>query len=666
MPESSGLSGQSDLVSRNRDAFRRHHPKVWEMLERIGVPGGRAIEQDGRTVNIDLGGVTLYPEAAETWTAGQLERFFAAPDRIGFRTPANCNLSPISRRVLKDITEYFVGRLPGPLPDYPQVDVGYAFILGVGLGHVVVEFLRRNLVRRLILVEPVADFLVHSLKAVDWEEIFQEADAKNVSLHFLIGGTPVENVRSLLSLIQELGQTFLEGSYAFLGYYSWEVTETRAQLNEKLQVLFLSSGFFEDELLMTGHTYLNLKRFPFRLIDRRPHMHQEVPVFVVGSGPSLDQALPVIKKWRDRAIVFSCGTSIGILLKNGIRPDLHNENENTPQLVKNLSEFAAEYGFDGITLVASTTVDPRVPALFGNRWFYFRPQLSSAYLLRGKAEPIVGPGPLVANAAYAAMATLGFRNIYLFGVDCGRRADSGHHAKDAVYYEEDYDNYLPGEGLELLETEFTRSVPGNFGGEALTTWYLDMSRAAFASAQKVFQANLVNCGNGARIDGAKPRHPASLSFAGPAGGAPAALAAAERQMVGFAAGAYLADLGLERHRDASSRFAAAFNPTIDAALREDREFSDVERRLYRFARENAPDHWGVFAMIEGTYRSLIRLGAFGGTRIADPDERKRFLDFFLERYREACLWMAKEAGTMLGEIADGADDLSGLQTEAPA
>ena len=32
-------------------------------------------------------------------------------------------------------------------------------------------------------------------------------------------------------------------------------------------------------------------------------------------------------------------TAIGILLKNGIRPDLHVENENTFPLVKNLREF---------------------------------------------------------------------------------------------------------------------------------------------------------------------------------------------------------------------------------------------------------------------------------------------------------------------------------------
>ena len=131
----------------------------------------------------------------------------------------------------------------------------------------------------------------------------------------------------------------------------WPLKEARTLLNERIKVFYLSSGFFEDEILMMRNTYYNLRGTAFRLVDRKRHRERSTPVFVVGSGPSLDRDIAAIKKWRDRAIVFSCGTAIGILLKNGIRPDLHVENENTFPLVKNLREFKRRYGFDGIRLV---------------------------------------------------------------------------------------------------------------------------------------------------------------------------------------------------------------------------------------------------------------------------------------------------------------------------
>ncbi|MEO5337997.1 MAG: DUF115 domain-containing protein [Magnetospirillum sp. WYHS-4] len=656
--------GETPLVTRNREAFRRFYPKVLATLEELGPPKSRLVVDGGVARNILVENTPLYPKAADLWTAEQLGQYFDHPDRIGFASPANCNLSPVSRRLLDKIAAYFQAPGAPALAQYPVVDVGYAFLFGIGLGYAVPEFVRRDLARVIVLVEPVPEFLLHSLSAIDWQEVFEMAEAKGITLRFVVGFPPRISVQAIESLIVRHGQTFLEGAYSFLGYYSWEITEARALLNEKLKVYFISSGYFEDELLMMRNSYLNLRRHAFHMVSRQPHLRQDVPVFVVGSGPSLDAALPVIRKWRDRILVFSCGTSLGILLKNGIRPDFHNENENTAPLVKNLREFRDLFGFEGITLVASTTVDPGVPDLFDRCWFYFRDQLSSSILLKGEMRPIVGAGPLVANAAFAAIATLGFRNVYLVGVDCGRRPDAGHHAKDAVYYQEDYDNYLPGEGLELLENEFTRPVPGNFGGEVLTTWYLDMSRAAFSAAQGIFQANLVNCSNGARIDGARPQAVGSLSIAGDREAPRRAVTLAERQMPAFEPAAFFEALDFGRHRGAEARFTAAFETLMEEAIGEDQGFHAFEQRLLRLHRQGG-DIDGILAIIWGSMRSMVRLGAFGGTRIADDAERKKFFGFFLGKYRAAVLWMAAEAGILLNEVADGRDSLSALGENQP-
>ena len=231
-----------------------------------------------------------------------------------------------------------------------------SFVFGVGLGYHVPDLVRRNVARHLVLVEPVPEFLLHSMQAVDWSRVFADARKKGMTIHFLVGRNPTRAVEGIEWLIQQRGSTFLDGSYAYPHYHSWNLREGRSLLNERIKVFYLSSGFFEDEILMMQNTYGNLRQRPFHLVDRRARIGRRIPAFVVGSGPSLDKDLPYIKKWRDRVIICSCGTSLGILLKNGIRPDLHIENENTLPLVKNLRGFRKTYGLEGIRLDRKSVV----------------------------------------------------------------------------------------------------------------------------------------------------------------------------------------------------------------------------------------------------------------------------------------------------------------------
>ena len=98
-------------------------------------------------------------------------------------------------------------------------------------------------------------------------------------------------------------------------------------MKERLKAYYITSGYFEDEIEMIRNCHANLRRWDFRVIESVPVREQSFPVLIVGAGPSLDRDMPHLKALRERAIVVSCGTSIGILLKNGIRPDLHCEIE---------------------------------------------------------------------------------------------------------------------------------------------------------------------------------------------------------------------------------------------------------------------------------------------------------------------------------------------------
>ncbi len=655
-----------DLVKKNKAVFEEYFPSVLAELEKIHITTSLKCDREGKpeNINLRLSGddagdmITLYSFPAADWTAEQFDDFDRDPDRLNFADPSHCNLSPVSKKMLRKVRAYFQENHPQGLENTPVADVGFGFVFGVGLGYHIPELVKKGLCRQLVIIEPMLEFILHSFSAIDWREIVDAAKTAKMDIIFIAGLDPETTVVEIERLITTRGQTFLDGSFAYVHYVSWPIKETRTILNERLTTYYKSRGFFEDEILMMRNTYENFNKWPASVISRQPHLEQEMPVFIIGSGASLDNDLPVIKKLRDRVIIFSCGTSLGILLKNGIRPDLHVENENTPQLVNNLRGFAAKYGLEGITLVASTTVNSQIASLFDRRWFYFRSRLAPSLLVSGVITPLVGAAPLVSNAAFTTTTVLGFRNVYLFGIDCGRLKDANHHAKDAVYYEKDYDNYLEGESLELIENEFDREAPGNFGGTVLTAWHLDMSRVSISDMQRICRVNLTNCSNGAKIDGAQPKAAAAVKIDFPPGKQGEVLDRVAEQLKFFDAGTFIEKKPFVAYAEAADDFQIKFGALMDAGMEEDKGFWDLEQRALTFLHENLAEFLGVLAIIGGTYTSMIRLGAFGGNRIKDEDERLTLFRFFIGEYSRAILWMAGEIKTMLGEMAAGREILS--------
>jgi hypothetical protein len=88
-------------------------------------------------------------------------------------------------------------------------------------------------------------------------------------------------------------------------------------------------GFFDDSLIALSHSMRNIERgVPFFKKNKKiSQKHQNVPVFIIGSGPSLDESLPFIKENKERAILISCGSAISALHKHGITPDIEVQIE---------------------------------------------------------------------------------------------------------------------------------------------------------------------------------------------------------------------------------------------------------------------------------------------------------------------------------------------------
>ncbi len=665
------LPNHADLFVKNARFFQNRFPAAWTALSMVEAATEAQVAtpviEDGQVVNLDIGkGVLLYPKAGPDWAEEQIQATFQNPDRIVFDSPEICNVSPVTKPVFAAIGSYLNRHGLTTLEGAPVVDSGFAFVLGIGLGYHLAPLIERRAARHLVLIEPVAELLFHSLSSVDWEDIFRLARENDMDIHFIIAKPPEQTMESLHRLIDGEGPAFLDGSLAYVHYATPAMEQIRILMNEELRLHFPSLGFFEDEMLMLHNTYLNALNNPFHAIEPGENPGSSIPVLIIGSGPSLNQDIEDIKRLSEHALVVSCGTALSILLNNAIRPDIHVENENHPRITENLKKTLANHSLDGMTFIAPTTVSPQAGALFEKRWYYLRDHYCSSNALLGEnMAPLPESSPIGANVALSALLALGFNQIYLFGVDCGHKEGKDHHAEGSVYLDESYED--PEANIKISRWE-RRKVPGTFGGEVLSTplWERsrhNMSRLLGASPQ----ASVVNCSDGAHIPGAMPHRADEVVLPAPTTTKAAAMAETEAKMRFFETGRFLDGIdGLGLEAKTCAGFMDGFSRLIEAAKTEDRGFWEVNQRIRTFTETNKDRYRGFLAISGTTITNMIRLGAFFGTRIPDDDARLKFLRFFLDEYLPACREMAKEAETLLNEMADRHETLSlVIWTEKP-
>jgi hypothetical protein len=150
-----------------------------------------------------------------------------------------------------------------------------------------------------------------------------------------------------------------------------------------------------------------------------------------------------------------------------------------------------------------------VKTLFENAVFYFRAGLASHPMFNLGSDTSIPWGmPTVANLGVSFAQQIGFRTIYLFGVDLGSRDPRKHHAKDAPY----------NAGEIEFTTTIDRPVAGNFGGivysEYIYLWSRDIIQALIRDHVPRFVH--YNCSDGVRIEGATPKLSRTITLPVPA------------------------------------------------------------------------------------------------------------------------------------------------------
>lgn len=621
---------ETSLYEKNILFFTSAYPAVAEIARvRETELTQPVFDDNGHIIDIDLGVGRLYNRPAAEFAAEQVASYMIGPTRIAAEAPNLDVLHDVcSSTMASNFTAAADDWLAHSLPDCG----GVLLVVGIGLGLHLPELVSTTRPRHVVLVEPIAEFLIHSLSAFDWQELWRQCDATGATLDIIAGGDPASIQQQLEPLLGRFGETAIDGTYLYLHYQNDVTKGIAARFSELAGMSAGLKGYYADEKLMVENTVANVTAHDFWFVEGKVRELIDVPVFVIGAGPSLDESIEVIRKWQDRAIIISAGSTLQALLHRGIVPDFQVEKENTQPTADRLQHIHARNRdrFDGdtfgpIRLVASTTVRPGVTELFDEKFLFVRSALSSTKMFGQGHLAVDATSPYSANAALTLAATLGFRDIYLFGCDCGAKDASHHHTGETAYYT--LDSY-PDRAIE-----FPQRAPGNFGGEVLTNPYFLWSR--WVHQQVIAAAGLTvhNCSDGVMIAGAEPLPPGELALTNAPLDKIAVVETVKTGSEHYSPGAFLIDQNVSAVANNWDEFAAALRGHLDDNLEGADDIHQFDRRLRHFLDAAVDKFGGVTIMIGGSARSMVPVAAYYLNRAPDAAAYARLMGIFRATFR---------------------------------
>jgi hypothetical protein len=506
----------------NLKAFEKFLPDIHAKLVSF-APASRLEYDENGVPDIVFNDQYFYNKKTNQYVADQLKGYWANPLRFSLQTlnPGQFDkyAGQYLHNLLKRATEQGLTFAPA------AIDWKSYFVLsfGVGLGGHIDPLVEETDCYAIIFVEPSLEFVHHSLEVYDWKALFERMEERKGRVFLFVDNKPDYIARQIRVAIRGTSPMSLDGMMIFSHYNNAVFAKLAQLLHQDRDLIIMGLGFLDDEILMIQNAHGNLYQGNSRIYLRPPNRPMPLPAFVVGSGPSLDRDIKVIKENADKAIVISCGSAVRPLLKNGIIPDFQVELENIG-ILPLVKQVAAEHDLSPIRLLTSVTGERESLKYFKDVIYYFRASLSPYPLFfQSELQTLRYCNPTVSNAALSFAQEIGCRVVYLFGTDMGSLDPSRHHSKDAYHYTK---------GAEFKIDDYTTPIPANFGGQCYTNMGLYWARDALSTAMKSLAAGrrYYNCANGAFIDGSLAKRSDSIDLKDVPGGKTAVI---EKLVAGF-------------------------------------------------------------------------------------------------------------------------------------
>ncbi|WP_102795726.1 6-hydroxymethylpterin diphosphokinase MptE-like protein [Bowmanella denitrificans] len=500
----------SETFAQNIAAFQHYYPNIYKEFKDYQPQAWLPITNENGQVNL-LHKATLTPwcgKQPKTEAEANFDNFSQHPNKDGL-------VLGYKGKKLRHYLHYqFVNQTESLLENEEELgllpeSLKSLIIFGIGLGYQLESLFEQRKVEKLFLCEPNRDFFYASLFSIDWHHILKTIDESDGRLYINVGDDGTNLFRDLLNQFYAIGPYVLANTYFYQSYHNPNLVSAVAQLREQLQVVISMGEYFDHAYFGINHTIEGLKRsYPHLVHTPRKLLsieNKDVPVFIVGNGPSLDYSIDTIKEYRDQAIIVSCGTSLQVLYKNGIRPDYHAEIEQNRSTYDWAMRLGSLNYLKEITLISCNGVHPDTCNLYKNVLISFKEGESStvsALNVLGKENfhALTFSFPTVSNFVVDLFTTLGFGQLYFMGVDLGFLDVEHHHSKASGYFDEK-GNPL----IDYKDSNYTGLiVEGNFQSAVNTKHEFKVSKMVIEDTLRAAVGDFFNTSNGAKIAGAVP------------------------------------------------------------------------------------------------------------------------------------------------------------------
>ncbi|SCA57858.1 conserved hypothetical protein [Candidatus Terasakiella magnetica] len=637
----------TELFEKNLDFFKKAMPDLHQHLSEIEETSSQLIFDEDGNPDIEFRGQKLYDKPIDEFVEEQLEAYYAAPQGIHLAPPQTSNMDSIGQEFNYNVLKRSVEEVEATFSAEPEntEEAFYIVVMGIGLGKHIPEIAKRSKCCGLLMLEPNLEFIYHSLYITDWVEIFEPFKGPETGRYANIycDNEPEYNTSLLLNFIRGINPSFCDGLQIYTHYPNTILDATKKSFVREASMAVTGLGFFDDEKIMIENTYRNFKDstdYIFKDSGKRC----DLPIFVIGSGPSLSMSFDFLRENQDKAIIVSGGTALKPLLANGIRSDFQIEIENVEAVIGVLTDIKENFGTEGTTLVTSNSIQPDAANCFDKKVFFFRNSLSTTPIFSwGTNHQLREVSPTVGNAAVSFAQQIGGREFYFFGLDYGARQAEQMHVKGSAY----------DDGV-AFKRRFDQKYKGNFGGHVYVDHIMRWARIITERSIRRYQRGhtYYNCSDGSFIENTIPRLPRSLK----------PLPAVDKQK---AVEQILANFGVyspehfkrawfaKDWKQEASNLCNDIIKILDDELENKEERSYWARYLEKIARAIiAPEEQcsPEMLMMRGSIFMMFMTAVFYPPRVTDPDTRKKVEIIVIEELKKSIEDLRKKVETFFDEL----------------
>lgn len=344
-------------------------------------------------------------------------------------------------------------------------------IFGIGMGHHVKALLDADETIKVTVLEYRIEPLMMAFTYLDWQKYLLEG-----RLHF-------KYESDLIKVLQMMNQEHAEYAF-FLHYPSLQCVEEKT-LKEMLEDYFIkiSSMMEQGKYLIQNFEYLQEQKLPE--CSKLKELFAEKDVVIVAGGPSVDDELESLKKYRAEISILSVGTVARKLIQIGIRPDAIIVTDPQDVVHRQVKDLNAE---DIPLLLLSTAAISVTRHYHGPMYLVYQYGFEPAeQVAKEHGYPLFQTGGSVTTTALDVSIGLGAKRIFLVGADMAY-TDNRSHASGVGYEERDFSDF--------------RQVPAVGGGMVYTIRNLDIYRKWIERRLSNLKEPVVyNTSRGAKIAG---------------------------------------------------------------------------------------------------------------------------------------------------------------------